>query len=262
MKGDWSLHRRRSLPIDAAASRSADFQSAVSPICNRQACERKPAVEFAKAFKIARPAGCKPAIRQIKNLRYVFPCWRDAEKSEMHPRSLSRFGWKGRVSGQVLTLLIVLGSLRLISAQPVMTYIYHAPESSLDKRYLYHWEILRTALEKTKDKYGLYNIEPSEFMTEKRQAFELEHATGKLTVMYLSTTPEFEKNLIPIRIPVDRNLGGYCIFLIRKENQTRFRQVTSLEDLRKFSYGLVLNWIDVDILKSNNFNVVTGSFFF
>jgi ABC-type amino acid transport substrate-binding protein len=77
--------------------------------------------------------------------------------------------------------------------------------------------------------------------------------------MYLGTKPEFEKNLIPIRIPVDKNLGGYCIFLIRKENEGRFRSVTTIEDLRKFTYGLGLGWIDVDILRSNTFKVVTGS---
>jgi hypothetical protein len=140
-----------------------------------------------------------------------------------------------------------------------MTYIYNAPESSLDKRYLYHWEILRTALEVTKDKYGPYRMMASDFMTERRQAFELKNATGKLTVMYLSTTPDFEKNLTPIRIPVDKNLGGYCVFLIRKENARKFATVRSLDDLRKFSYGLGLGWIDVDILKSNDFKVVTGS---
>ena len=140
-----------------------------------------------------------------------------------------------------------------------MSYIYHSPESTLDQRYVYHWEILKTALEKTLEKYGPYEMKPSEFMTEKRQAHELRNATGKLTVMYLSTTPDFETNLIPIRIPVDKNLGGYCIFLIRKENQGKFTAVKSLDDLRKFTYGLGLGWVDVDILKSNNFRVVTGS---
>jgi len=96
-------------------------------------------------------------------------------------------------------------------------------------------------------------------MTEKRQAYELMHATGKLTVMYLGTTPEFENTLIPIRIPVDKNLGGYCIFLIRKGDKQKFDSINTLQDLRKFSYGLGLGWIDVDILKSNNFTVVTGS---
>ena len=140
-----------------------------------------------------------------------------------------------------------------------MTYIYHRPESPLDVRYLYHWEILRTALEKTKPKWGAYRMTPSAVMTEQRQAFELKNATGRLTVMYLSTTPDFEKSLIPIRIPVDKNLGGYCVFLIRKEDQARFDAVKSLDDLRRFTYGLGLGWIDVGILRSNGFRVVTGS---
>jgi len=156
-------------------------------------------------------------------------------------------------------LAIVLWISSAAESRAVMTYIYHAPESSLDVRYLYHWEILRTALEKTTPKWGAYRMVPSGFMTERRQAFELKNATGKLTVMYLSTTPDFEKNLIPIRIPVDKNLGAYCVFLIRSGDQQRFASVRSLDDLRRFTYGLGLGWIDVDILKAAGFKVVTGS---
>jgi ABC-type amino acid transport substrate-binding protein len=140
-----------------------------------------------------------------------------------------------------------------------MAYIYHPPESPTDVRYMYHWEILRTALEKTKAKWGPYQMVASERMTEQRQTFELKNKTGKLTVMYLSTTPDFERNLVAVHIPVDKNLGGYCVFLIRKGEQPRFDAVRSLDDLRKFSYGLGLGWIDVDILSANRFNVVTGS---
>jgi ABC-type amino acid transport substrate-binding protein len=153
-------------------------------------------------------------------------------------------------------------AMLLAAAAPApkpMTYVYHPPESPLDVRYLYHWEILRTALEKTTPKWGPYRMVASERMTEQRQTFELKNHTGKLTVMYLSTTPDFERNLVGIHIPVDKNLGGYCVFLIRKGEQPRFDTVKSLDDLRKFSYGLGLGWIDVDILKSNRFNVVTGS---
>ncbi|HMK37878.1 MAG TPA: hypothetical protein VK569_00965 [Bacteroidota bacterium] len=147
------------------------------------------------------------------------------------------------------------------SARPdsVMTYIYNAPESSLDRRYEYHWEILRTALEKTAGKYGPYRMIPSRTMSERRQAFELTKASGMLTVMYLSTIPDFERNLVPVRIPVDKNLGGYCIFLIRKGEQARFDSARTLDDLRRFTFGLGLGWIDVDILRANNFRVVTGS---
>ena len=140
-----------------------------------------------------------------------------------------------------------------------MTYIYHPPESSLDVRYLYHWEILRTALEKTKPKWGSYRMVQSPPMTEQRQAFELKNATGRLTVMYLSTTAEFEKTLVPVRIPVDKNLGGYSVFLIRKTDKGRFANAKTLDDLRRFSYGLGLGWVDVGIMRGNGFNVVTGS---
>jgi hypothetical protein len=162
-----------------------------------------------------------------------------------------------RRSAFLLALLLV--SFAAASRAQVMTYIYHAPESSLDVRYLYHWEILRTALERTTPKWGAYRMVPSGFMTERRQAFELKNATGKLTVMYLSTTPDFEQHLIPIRIPVDKNLGGYCVFLIRRGEQKRFADIRSIDDLRRFTYGLGLGWIDVDILKANGFRVVTGS---
>lgn len=140
-----------------------------------------------------------------------------------------------------------------------MRYVYNAPESSLDVRYLYHWEILRTALEKTKAKWGPYEMAPSVRMTERRQAFELKNGTPNLTVMYLSTTADFETHLVPVRIPVDRNLGGYCIFLIRDGEQQRFANVRTIDDVRRFTFGLGLGWIDVDILKANHLDVVTGS---
>jgi ABC-type amino acid transport substrate-binding protein len=164
----------------------------------------------------------------------------------------------GRVAVVVGVLLAARASLASPDAPP-MRYVHHPPESALDRRYLYHWKILETALEKTRAKYGPYVLEASELMTEKRQAFELQHATGKLTVMYLSTTPELERTLVPVRIPVDKNLGGYCVFLVRKERRPDFASVRALEDLRRFSYGLGLGWIDVDILRADGFRVVTGS---
>jgi ABC-type amino acid transport substrate-binding protein len=100
---------------------------------------------------------------------------------------------------------------------------------------------------------------PSERMSERRQAFELESASGKLTVMYLSTIPEFEVRLVPVRIPVDKNLGGYCVLLIRKEDRHRFESVRTVEDLRRFKIGLGHGWIDVDILRASGFDVVTGT---
>jgi ABC-type amino acid transport substrate-binding protein len=140
-----------------------------------------------------------------------------------------------------------------------MTYIVHPPESALDVRYTYHWEILRAALEATAARWGPFRIVHAEFMTERRQAFELRNDTGKLNVMYLSTTPELEQGLVPVRIPVDKNLGGYCVLLIRKGDQPRMDAVRTITDLRRLKVGLGLGWVDVEILKADGFDVVTGS---
>ncbi len=162
------------------------------------------------------------------------------------------------LSTTLVGLSIVLG-IPGVNADSTMTYIYNAPESVLDKRYDYQWAILETALRKTVPTHGAYRMVKSEFMTESRQIDELVRASGRLTVMYLDTTPELEKKLVPIRIPVDRNLVGYRVLLIRKSDRQKFAAVKSLDDLRTFSFGQGLGWVDVNILRANKFRVVTGS---
>jgi len=120
-------------------------------------------------------------------------------------------------------------------------YVYNAPESISDKRYEYQWEILRTALEKTKERYGSFSLQPSEPMTEKRQVYELENNTGRISVMYLDSTPELENKLLPIRIPVDKNLVGYRLLLIRKKDETKYAKIKTLNELTKISFGLALH---------------------
>jgi hypothetical protein len=158
----------------------------------------------------------------------------------------------------LITLFILFMASSTRASSP-MLYIYNGPESTQDKRYSYHWEILKTALDRTIKKYGPYQMLPSKSMTEQRQAFELEHSTGKLTVMCLGSTPEREKRLLPVRIPVDKNLNGYELFLIRKEDSQKFKAIKNLNQLKNFRFGLGLGWIDTEILRKNGFKVITGS---
>ena len=158
-------------------------------------------------------------------------------------------------------LSLALAGATALAAQAPMRYLHPPPESALDVRYDYPWQVLRTALERTRARWGPFTLEAGGAMPEKRQRFELIHATGQVTVMYLGDAPELERELVPVRIPVDKNLEGYCVFLIRKKDQWRFAPgaIRSLADLRKFSFGQGLGWIDVDILRQNGFRVVTGS---
>jgi hypothetical protein len=89
------------------------------------------------------------------------------------------------------------------AAPEPMRYIHPPPESALDHRYDFEWKILETALERTRATHGAYVIESSGFMTERRQVHELTSGSGKLTILFLGTSPEMERTLWPIRIPVD-----------------------------------------------------------
>ena len=142
-----------------------------------------------------------------------------------------------------------------------MMYLYHPPEAAGDIRYNYHWEILKAALDATAEKFGPYSLTPSILMNEDRQLYEIRQKTGLLTVMIRETNNENEKSLFPVRIPIDRNLLGYRVFLIHKKDRGLFSAVSSLADLREITLGQGKGWGDVDILKAAGFDVVTEVYY-
>jgi hypothetical protein len=140
-----------------------------------------------------------------------------------------------------------------------MDYIYNGPESASDRRYSFHWDILRQALERTRPTHGPYNLSPAVFMSEQRQQLELRKDSGKITVMILGTTEELERALTPIRIPVDKGLSGFFVCLIHSDQQTALAQVRTLKELRKFKVGLANDWLDAEVYKANGFQVIPGN---
>jgi hypothetical protein len=157
----------------------------------------------------------------------------------------------------ILSVWTLVFGVTIVCAQE-MIYIYHSPESKDDVRYNYHWEVLKAALEKTKQEYGPYIMKPSVRMSEKRQVEELK--TGeKLTILIKAASQEHEKMFIPVRIPLDKGLIGYRVFLIRKDDQPAFSAIKSLEELKKFSVGQGLGWSDAKVWRANGFKVVEGS---
>jgi ABC-type amino acid transport substrate-binding protein len=159
----------------------------------------------------------------------------------------------------VLLALAALGCVSPAAAGEAMRYVHNAPESPLDRRYDFAWAVLRTALEKTRGTDGEFLLEPAVPMSEARQTQEMRNGSGALTVMILGTTPELERELLPIRIPVDRDLMGYSVLVTRRERLPEFAAVRTVEDLRRFTIGQGLGWIDVGILQSSGLQVVTSS---
>lgn len=133
----------------------------------------------------------------------------------------------------------------------------HGPESVNDVRYNYFWEVLRAAMEKTRATHGDYRWEVALGMSHQRQVKELQD--GGITVLLQTASVDLEKAFTPVRIPVDKGILGYRVFLIRKADAPKFAAVKTVEDLKKFSVGQGAAWQDVAVWKHNGFKVVEGS---
>lgn len=153
--------------------------------------------------------------------------------------------------------LLVVGK----SAFAEMVYYYHPPESPLDERYIYHWTVLKTSLDLTVKKYGPYSLRPGPFMTEERQLRELLKAGSKLNVMIRETNRDFEKRFLAVKIPIDRGLTSYRVLLIHKKNKDLFKNINSLEELKKIVMGQGAGWGDIKILENAGFTVRTEVYY-
>lgn len=175
--------------------------------------------------------------------------------------ALQQVAWDGIPMKNIFRLCIVFYvalAAGNVSASTLVV-VYPRSVSNTDSQYLYDYALLRLALEKTRDEFGPYELRPSIVgMTQARSAEEIIAGTGTIHIFARSTSLEQESRMLPIRIPLDKGLISYRIFLIRKEDQPKFSAVRTLDDLRKLSVGSFTTWVDTQILRDNHFKVITG----
>lgn len=80
--------------------------------------------------------------------------------------------------------------------------------------------------------------------------------SGSIDVIWTATNNDLENELIPVRVPLDKGLLGYRIFILHKDNKRLLDNVNTIDELRRFTMGQGRGWSDADILRSNGFNVI------
>ncbi len=83
-----------------------------------------------------------------------------------------------------------------------------------------------------------------------------EVANGRLEVFWNSSNAEKEETFNAVHIPLYKGLLGNRIFIIHKDNQSKFDNIQNLEDLKKITIGQGKTWADTKILESNGLTVV------
>lgn len=130
----------------------------------------------------------------------------------------------------------------------------------VDSRYQYDWAVLRMALDKSRGRYGAYSLhQAATSMSPARITQEMLMPTGHINILVRATAPELERQFLPVRIPVDRGLLGYRVFLVRQDDLPRFAAVRTLDDLRRLRAGLGKDWVDVHVLRAAGLPTEEGS---
>lgn len=147
-----------------------------------------------------------------------------------------------------------------VQAAPTIRYIvYPRFEERSETRYPPYVELLQKALDRTSAQYGPAKLQPSRLpMNSSRASLELQR--GAIDVIWNVATEEHERELLPVRIPIEKGLLGYRIALISQERQAAIDQVRKLADLRKLTIGQGLGWGDIELYRFNGIPVAAANY--
>ncbi len=146
-------------------------------------------------------------------------------------------------------LLAVIGLLWVLPVCDAKQVIFYPQaESTSDTRSMYPIKLLELALSKSGGDYDLQTSVTK--MAQGRTLIQL--AVGAdVDVAWSMTSKQREHDLLPIRIPIDKGLLGWRIFLINHVRRADFAQVQSLDQLKKYQAGQGHDWPDTEILRAN-----------
>jgi hypothetical protein len=143
-------------------------------------------------------------------------------------------------------------------AEAAARYIYYNQGSKFDAERSFPFQVLKLILAKSGKPYQL-RPSPIGRATETR-AIDALVAGEKIDVAWLGVSQTVDNKLLPVRIPIERGLLGYRVFLIDQRRQDDFRKVASLQDLRRYRALQAAGWPDIEVLRNAGLEVRTGDY--
>lgn len=153
---------------------------------------------------------------------------------------------------RALALVLLLGCFSVQAA--LWTITYPRPIDDTDERTQYPIALLKLALDKT----GVnYELRPSDRILLSGKAMRQLRENRQVNVVWSMTDIQREKDLNAIRIPIAKGLIGLRVFAIHDNKQAKFKNISSIEDMRSLVPVQGEDWPDTKILQANGFNVFT-----
>ncbi|WP_336620313.1 substrate-binding periplasmic protein [Pseudoalteromonas umbrosa] len=138
------------------------------------------------------------------------------------------------------------------AANNVKETIYVAKEQRpLYDRDLFLYELLQQALQAAKYDVNIEHVKVHPHQQRTLMALN----KGQVDLHWSMTSPAREKLAIAVKFPLFDGLIGKRVLVIHKSHYERFKRITELEQLSRFTAVQGHDWPDTKILSSNGLNV-------
>lgn len=160
--------------------------------------------------------------------------------------------WVVIMQYRFLVIFVLLISLPVTATPVSMHLVIPGPSTPFKVRNPFIEKLLKLIF--AKQNIDLTLEYAKENISQGRALKELNN-NGVIDLTWSVTTHEREQALTPVRIPLYQGFIGWRVFIIRKDNQTMFDNVTSLNELGKLLAIQRFDWPDHQVFIDNNLDV-------
>lgn len=132
-----------------------------------------------------------------------------------------------------------------------------SPETLEDTREAYSLELIKLVLDKTQAKYGDYKLQQLPTMNRPRARYNAKLKTYPNILLEESYDEESSTkgDLTYINFPIELGILGHRVCFVNPKIKDELKTITSVEQLKKYTVGQGIGWVDTNILRANGFQV-------
>jgi len=132
-------------------------------------------------------------------------------------------------------------------------------EAGNELRHAYFCDVLKLALDATSASDGPYRLEQTtETMVFAMRGVRCLKLGEDVDVLWLMSSSELERDLLPVRVPLLKGLAGCRALLVRRADLPQFAAITDLKGLQRFVAGEGEGLPEVATLQANGLKVEQG----
>ena len=124
----------------------------------------------------------------------------------------------------------------------------------------YRKALLELALRASGRRYTISGCQLTDVATSDLRYVQLIKSGQYCNLLATSAGSDLTQGLLPIQFPIYLGGGGYRVLLANHKSLAAAKAIRSLDDLRKFSIGSGIGWVDTSIMQANGLAVVQSNY--